>query len=261
MGKLIDRSQTASGSGEPRPGPQPVDGMGTGGAHPAAGARGPRRPGRIIIVAGEDHRLNDLVVAAAKRRYALGQGLVFPIKVATRQVHADTDVLPVSRQTFASLAAEGCFLANWSSDGRAFGLPAACKDALESGRDIIAAVPRHVADELTARGFPVLIVEIAGVAARRHRRAAAPAGAVTGSSAGLQRRVVHDGSLATAVRGLIAALDALSSEGRPAVADTTGVVAGAPPDASLRTPKAPPRTGRGTRRRNIQSRAAVTSVV
>jgi ribose 1,5-bisphosphokinase len=113
---------------------------------PQTGLRG---GGVLIPVVGPSGAGKDALIAAARRFYGAGRGVVFPQRVVTRS--ADAGIEPhasVSAAEFGRLKAAGAFVASWQAHGNDYGVPLVAVEEVAAGRVVVVNVSRSVIGEL-----------------------------------------------------------------------------------------------------------------
>lgn len=116
--------------------------------------------GLLLIVAGPDGRGKELVVSAARRRFAFHSGIDFPRCVVTRPPRGGAEALSVNRRAFRQMAEEGAFSLSWSALGYEAAAPAEMLRALRAGRLVVLVATREAAEQARAFCRSVHVVEI-----------------------------------------------------------------------------------------------------
>lgn len=177
--------------------------------------------GRLIVVTCVDMGRVGLVVHAAVRRLARGQGLVVAEPVVTRALPAGGGTL-VTRNGFACLERDGAIVLGWSDSGRSCGYGAVLIERLTRGESVICAVPAGLQLESAARLAWHDVKFLSLEPGTQSLRAALSTGAALARTAGTRRRdidrlltdtadqrIVDHGCLASAVRAMTSALEAI----------------------------------------------------
>lgn len=95
----------------------------------------------LVLVVGADSAALALLLDAARRRFADGLAISFPVLATThRGLYGGSEIV-LSRRAFAAVTAEGGFLATWRIAGGMAGLPVAARDLLEAGTSVVIGVP------------------------------------------------------------------------------------------------------------------------
>lgn len=111
--------------------------------------------GRVFAVVGPSGVGKDTLMAAVG---AARPGLVLVRRVITRPEAAGGEPFEgVSAEEFARRADKGDFALDWQAHGLNYGIPAAVRDALARGSDVLVNLSRAVLPE-AARAFPGLTV-------------------------------------------------------------------------------------------------------
>ena len=111
--------------------------------------------GRLFAIVGPSGGGKDTLMAAA---HAARPGLHLARRVITRPETAGGEPFEgVSAEEFARRAASGAFALHWQAHGLRYGIPAALRDVLAEGRDVLVNLSRAVLPE-AARAFPGLTV-------------------------------------------------------------------------------------------------------
>jgi phosphonate metabolism protein PhnN/1,5-bisphosphokinase (PRPP-forming) len=177
--------------------------------------------GRLVAVVGPSGAGKDTLMEAARAALGTDDRFVFLRRVITRPEEAGgEDHQPVSEAGFEGLLAEGALALWWDAHGLRYGLPrASLEECLATGRVAVANLSRQALPE-AARRYPLRVLEITAplelraarlaargretvedVARRLSRQAPLPAGLSV-------ETVVNDGSVAAAVKKVVAALSA-----------------------------------------------------
>lgn len=147
--------------------------------------------GLLVVVAGEDGRGKEMLVAIARRRFGADAGLAFPPRVSTRGQAAEVGDEPVSRRAFREMAEAGAFLGHWEAGGHAYGLGTDALVALQRGMTVVVVAGREAVARFSAVWPDVRVVEVR----------AGPDTVVGGKRGGRDvLSVSHQGDMATAVR-------------------------------------------------------------
>lgn len=106
--------------------------------------------GRLICFVGPSGVGKDTVMEA----YAAQSGAVLARRVITRPSAAGGEAFDgVTPEAFAKARAAGAFALSWEAHGLSYGVPAAIRDDLDAGRDVLANLSRTVLGTASAR-FP-----------------------------------------------------------------------------------------------------------
>lgn len=170
--------------------------------------------GLALVLVGPEGRGKDVLIAAARRRFACDQRLAFPLRVMTRQTGAIGEHLHVSRRVFREMERERSFLVSWTSGDHGFALPAGSGQLIEEGRIVVVAGTAETAERLAAGGTSVRVVTVnAGPDLVRARLAAgARARPYAFGGGGFAHEISHSGNLADAVRRFHALLQEIRDE-------------------------------------------------
>jgi phosphonate metabolism protein PhnN/1,5-bisphosphokinase (PRPP-forming) len=170
--------------------------------------------GLALVLVGPEGRGKDLLIAAARRRFASDDRLAFPLRVLTRLPSASDEHLHVSRRVFRDMERERSFLVSWFAGDHGFAVPEASRRMLEEGRIVVFSGTPEAADRLAAEGRAVRTVAVnAGPDWVRGRLAAGvplPERAVRSTTGELELN--HPGNLAEAVRRFHGLLQDLRNE-------------------------------------------------
>ena len=178
-------------------------------AHP------PTLRGFALVLVGPEGRGKDLLIAAARRRFASDDHLAFPLRVLTACPAPATEHLHVSRRVFRDMERERSFLVSWFAGDHGFAVPEASRRMLEEGRIVlfVSGTP-EAADRLAAEGRAVRTVAVNAGPDRiaGHLAAGVPLAkrAVRRTTGELELN--HPGNLAEAVRRFHGLLQDLRNE-------------------------------------------------
>jgi len=174
--------------------------------------------GFALVLVGPEGRGKDLLIAAARRRFASDDRLSFPLRVLTRLPSASDEHLHVSRLVFRDMERERSFLVSWFAGDHGFAVPDASRRMLEEGRIVVFSGTPEAADRLAAEGRAVRTVAVnAGPDWLRGRLAAGvPLPERPVRSTANELELNHPGNLAEAVRRFHGLLQNLCDEVVPA---------------------------------------------
>jgi phosphonate metabolism protein PhnN/1,5-bisphosphokinase (PRPP-forming) len=186
---------------------------------------GPGPMGRLVLVVGGEQAGLDVLLTAARRRFAAESGFEFPVRLTTRRRPAGATEMSMSRRVFREIERDGGLLLSWESDGVLHGYPISVREALAAGRMVVASAPALVVPEAVGRWPDVRVVQVTvGTdAARLPLRPRTCLARMTGVKP-LQRSgapfsedrvdafVHHSGSLSLSVRSLTDSLHRVLSE-------------------------------------------------
>ncbi len=172
--------------------------------HCAPQSRDLQGKGVLVLLAGADARGKDLLVAAARRRYAADPRLEFPARVETRACAFDAEHIPVPRSVFRAIEKSSGFAVAWQRGRERHGLTQGALESLEAGRVVVIAVPTQAIDHFRALWPHVEIVPLGSAVDGARPCAPSLPTASFGRSA---QRVQHSGDIAQAVRRFNVVLD------------------------------------------------------
>lgn len=175
--------------------------------------------GLLVLLVGPEARGKDVLIAAARRRFAHDPHVAFPLRAITRPSGAMDQHVSLSHSAFRDIEAAGGFLASWQAAGQSYALPASVHEQLDAGHTIVVAAAPEAVGLLHAAWDRVHVIELlAGPDPFRPRSArgscsgGSHAGGLADAPAALRplhRRIHHQGDLAFAVRRFLDALDAV----------------------------------------------------
>jgi len=175
-----------------------------------------RPTGLLVLLAGAEARGKDLLIAAARRRYAHDPRLAFPARLQTKAPSCDAEHIGVPRRVFRDIEANRGFAVAWQTCGHRHGLTAGALEALEAGRIVVIAVPPDAVASFHHLWPNVEVVPVGSEVdvARPRARAAFAAGP---AGANRPAAIRHAGDIAEAVRRFNGVLDAITQRQFPPV--------------------------------------------
>lgn len=191
-------------------------------AYGAAPKRVEAAGGRLIVVTCADMGRVGLVLHAAVRRLARASCLVVAEPLVTRALPAGGGTL-VTRNGFARLERDGAIVLGWNDNGRSSGYGAVLVERLARGETVICAVPAGLHLEAAARAVWHDVKFLSLEPGTQSLRAALSPRAALKRTAGstlrrhldriltdpTDQRIVDHGCLASAVRAMTSALEAI----------------------------------------------------
>lgn len=169
------------------------------------------RQGLLVVLTGPEARGKDILISAARRRYATDPHFDFPGRIATRATELDDELIAITGRVFRDIESGNGFAVAWQHAGARHGLTAGALQALEAGRIVVVAAPREAIAQFQALWPRVEVLmlasEVDGARPWPGRRGVTIADTAIASS----RRIHHDGDIATAVRRFHEVLDKLVS--------------------------------------------------
>ncbi len=183
--------------------------------------------GRLILVLCADPGWLDLILEAARSRLEHLPGLGFAMPVSTRSLPAGGGVA-VKRSGFNALLDVGGLALSWRSDARDYGYTIALSARLSQGETVVAGATVDVVAEARRHWHDVRFIRLAA-STDKIRAPLAPRACLSRLAGPRERRqpalgrllldrcevvVDGEGAVAPAVQRLVAAIEALSSEGR-----------------------------------------------
>jgi len=175
----------------------------------------PKQAGLLVLLVGPEGRGKDMLINAARRRFAADASMAFPLRVMTRPAGPNEEHVAVNRRTFRDMSSSGGFLAAWELGGHNVALPRSVVTSLAAGRMVVVAASDAAVAQAREAGIEVRVVEVTSgpdAASLRIRGGVAERPEV-GSAALSDRHVIHhSGDLAEAVRRFHALLHALRIE-------------------------------------------------
>lgn len=165
------------------------------------------REGLLVLLVGAEARGKDLVIAAARRRYAGDPRFDFPVRVQTKTSALDTEHIGVPRRVFRDIEASRGFAVAWQNADARHGLTAGALAALEAGRIVVLAVPPDAVAVFQTIWPRVEVIPFGS----EIDHARTPASRISSVGLGKQPGVRHAGDIAEAVRRFHGVLDGLTS--------------------------------------------------
>ncbi len=170
--------------------------------------------GLLVVVTGADARGKDLIVAAARRRFAKDARFEFPARIATRACDFDDQLVPVPCRVFRSIEGKRGFAISWQRGAQRHGFTDGALLALDAGRIVVVAIPEDAVPAFCRMWQRTVVVRVAShLDGVRHRIPRAGPRA-TLNPADPVGRIEHSGNVADAVRQLSDILDRLAFEQR-----------------------------------------------
>jgi ribose 1,5-bisphosphokinase PhnN len=181
--------------------------------------------GRLVLVIGGEQPTIDVLVSAARRRFASYSSAEFPPRLVTRKRPIGDTELSTTRRAFLEIEGEGGFLLQWDTAGVLHGYLSSVCEALSAGRAVVLAAPAFVVSEALKRWPHTRVVRVT-IGAEAARLPLRPRACVARTTGGQLRRclrpvsgkevvdahVHHSGDLSAAVRSLTEALVRLLKE-------------------------------------------------
>jgi ribose 1,5-bisphosphokinase PhnN len=161
--------------------------------------------GLLVLLASAPARGDDLLIAAARRRYASDPRLEFPARLQTRSSELDSAHIGVPRRVFRDIERNQGFAVSWQNADARHGLTNGALEALEAGRIVVVAVPPGAIETFKALWPNVEVVPFGS-----EIDAVRPSGRTTHSPASGQASVRHAGDIAEAVRRFHRVLDQIA---------------------------------------------------
>jgi thymidine phosphorylase len=118
------------------------------------------RAGSFFVVVGASGVGKDTLIAGAMEILAPTGRYVQARRMITRPAGPGEDHEPVSPEEFARLESSGGFLHTWEAHGLRYGLPAALRDELAAGRNVIANGSRAASPYLVGKVAPLVLIEV-----------------------------------------------------------------------------------------------------
>lgn len=176
--------------------------------------RDARPMGLLVLLAGAEACGKDLLIAAARRRYARDPRLEFPARLQTNAPSDDAEHIGVPRRVFREIEANRGFAVAWQNSGHRHGLTAGALEALEAGRIVVIAVPPDAVASFRGVWPNMEVVPVGSTVdvARPRARAVFPA---MPAGAGWSAAIRHSGNIAEAVRRFNGVLDAITQRQFP----------------------------------------------
>lgn len=162
--------------------------------------------GLLVLLVGAEARGKDLVIAAARRRYAGDPRLDFPARLQTRACAHDSEHIGVPRRVFRDIEANQGFAVAWQNAGDRHGLTAGALAALEAGRIVVLAVPPDALESFIALWPRVEMIAFGSDVDQARPRASRLKTSFPPMGAGIR----HPGDIAEAVRRFHGVLDDLT---------------------------------------------------
>jgi phosphonate metabolism protein PhnN/1,5-bisphosphokinase (PRPP-forming) len=195
----------------------------------AAGRSRSRKPrksaaaaGILVLLVGPEARGKDVLIAAARNRYAGNPRIEFPARVATRGPQLDQEHVAVSRREFREIESSSGFAVAWEHFGARHGLTKGALQALQAGRIVVIAAACEAVEDFQALGHAIEVVAlqstvdvarpIGGLLMRKLGAANPGPGERSGQAARAARhQITHSGDIAHAVRRFHAVLDTVQA--------------------------------------------------
>ena len=115
----------------------------------------------LVLVAGPSGAGKDALLDAARAAYSGDPAIVFPLRIVTREALAGAeDHGSLSLAAFKRMESAGGFALSWRAHGLAYGVPAAIRGDLESGRAVAVNVSRGTILAAEAMGYPVTVLHV-----------------------------------------------------------------------------------------------------
>lgn len=155
--------------------------------------------GRLILLVGPEGRGKDMMVAAARRRFAADASFAFPPRVITRAQGPNDTHVAVTRRAFQAMQRERAFLVTWQAGDVGFGIPVQVADELAAGRTVVVAATHDAVAPSRDACRDVRVVEVlSGPDLTRARLAGIARSRGQQQSAAVC--IEHPGDIAAAVR-------------------------------------------------------------
>jgi ribose 1,5-bisphosphokinase len=118
-------------------------------------------PGVLIAVVGPSGAGKDSVIDWVRNRLAGAKDIHFVRRVITRTADGDSeDHDTLSPAEFAREQAKGAFCVTWRAHGLDYGIPVSTRDAVASGKTVIANGSRRALDRIAAAFHSLVVVHI-----------------------------------------------------------------------------------------------------
>ncbi len=178
--------------------------------------------GILVLLVGPEARGKDVLIAAARNRYAGDTRIEFPARVATRGPQMDQEHIAVSRREFREIESKSGFAVAWEHFGARHGLTMGALQALQAGRVVVIAASAEAVEDFQALGHAVEVVAlqssvdvarpIGGLVIRKLGDGNPAPGVRSGQAARVARhQITHSGDIAHAVRRFHAVLDTVQA--------------------------------------------------
>jgi ribose 1,5-bisphosphokinase PhnN len=162
----------------------------------------------LVLLTGAEGRGKDMLISAARRRYAGDERLEFPARLATRGTAHDEAHISIPGRVFQEIERKQGFAVSWQHGGARHGLTAGALQALQAGRMVVIAIPSEAVEDFRGLWPDVEVVPLCSEVDR-----ARPAQRFL--SAASRHRVDHGGDIAQAVRRFHEVLERIA-QGRAA---------------------------------------------
>lgn len=165
--------------------------------------------GVLVLLAGTTSDGQDLVIAAARRRYSNDTMFDFPSRISTKSNAHDAEHIGVARSVFHSIEAQKGFAVAWKQDNVSHGLTAGSLTALEAGRIVVLAVSFEAISHFREIWPKVEIIQMGSDldGARPHTRVWR-----SSYSASQSPCISHSRNMAQALRNFLSHLDGLRKQ-------------------------------------------------
>lgn len=170
--------------------------------------------GVLVLLVGPEARGKDMLIAAARNRYAGNLRMAFPARVVTRPSHLDQEHISISRRAFRDIENNCGFAVAWEHFGTRHGLTAGALQALDDGCIVVIATAAEAVDDFEALGHRIEIVALHSAVdiARPFsggRRSTFANACLQGRVA--RHQITHSGNITHAVRSFHAVLDTVQA--------------------------------------------------
>jgi ribose 1,5-bisphosphokinase PhnN len=127
------------------------------------GHRAPRTArGCLVVVVGPEQWGPDLLLTPVRRRTLHVHSLEFPRILTTRRNGSPDVELPVTRDSFRRIAAEGGFLTSWRMGRHLFGVPSAVCDLVAGGNTVVLVAPAGAVPDLQKTAIELRVIQLKG---------------------------------------------------------------------------------------------------